>query len=91
MAKRHTWVSILPGTFPCLCNGTPVADTQRCLELDGGLVLPELQELTHLVRGNTSDPFTSFVDAHQNAGPGLSQPKTRLEIFTASWDVLACG
>ena len=34
---------------------------QHCLELDGGPVLPELQELTHLVRGNTNDLFTSLL------------------------------
>jgi hypothetical protein len=42
-----------------LSHGTPVADMQHCLELDGGPVLPELQELTHLVRGNTNDLITS--------------------------------
>ena len=46
---------------------------QRCLELDGGLVLPELQEFTHLVRGDTNDPFTSLLMPTRTQVPDQDQ------------------
>ena len=49
-----------------------VEELSRCLELDDGELplelLPELQELTYSGSGNTSDAFTSFIDARQDAG-----------------------
>ena len=51
-----------------------VEELSRCLELGDGEVplevLPELQELTYPGPGsdNTSDAFTSFIDARQDAG-----------------------
>jgi hypothetical protein len=49
-----------------------VGELSRCLQLEGGELplglLPELQELTYTGSGNTSDGFTSFTDARQNAG-----------------------
>jgi hypothetical protein len=49
-----------------------VEDLSRCLRLEDGELplelLPELQELTCFGRDDTSDAFTSFIDARQNAG-----------------------
>jgi hypothetical protein len=49
-----------------------VEQLSRCLELDDGEppleLLPELQELTYSGSVNYGDAFTSFVEAHQNAG-----------------------
>jgi hypothetical protein len=49
-----------------------VKELARCLELDDGElpleVLPELQELTYSGSGDTSDAFTTFIDARQTAG-----------------------
>jgi hypothetical protein len=49
-----------------------VEDLSHCLQLEDGELplelLPELQELTYFGRGKTSDAFTSFIDARQNAG-----------------------
>jgi hypothetical protein len=48
-----------------------VEQLSRCLELEDGELplelLPELQELTYSVSGNTGDAFTPFVNARQNA------------------------
>ena len=53
-----------------------VEELSRCLELDDGELplelLPELQELTYSGSGNTSDAFTSFIDARQDAGRPLT-------------------
>ena len=53
-----------------------VEELSRCLELgDGELpleLLPELQELTYSGSGNTSDAFTSFINARQDAGRPLT-------------------
>jgi hypothetical protein len=53
-----------------------VEEMSRCLELDDGELplelLPELQELTYSESGNTSDAFTSFIDARQDAGRPLT-------------------
>jgi hypothetical protein len=49
-----------------------VKEVSRCLELDDGEhpleLLPVLQELTYSGSDDTSDAFTSFTDARQNAG-----------------------
>jgi hypothetical protein len=49
-----------------------VEELSRCLELDDGELslelLPELQELTYSGSGDTSDAFTSYIDARQDAG-----------------------
>ena len=49
-----------------------IKDVTRSLQLDDGEVplelLPELQSLTYSGIGNNGDPFTSFIDARQNAG-----------------------
>ena len=49
-----------------------VKGLSHCLRLDDGEspleLLPELQELTYSVSGDTGDAFKSFVDARQNAG-----------------------
>ena len=49
-----------------------VGELSRCLRLDDGEhpleLLPELQELTYSGSGNANNPFTSFIDARQNAG-----------------------
>jgi hypothetical protein len=49
-----------------------VGELSRCLRLDDGEypleLLPELQELTYSGSGNAENPFTSFIDARQNAG-----------------------
>ena len=49
-----------------------VKDISRCLKLDDGELplelLPELQKLTYFGSGDTSNAFTSFIDARQSAG-----------------------
>jgi hypothetical protein len=49
-----------------------VKEVSRCLELDNGEhaleLLPELQQLTYSGSSDTSDVFTSFIDARQNVG-----------------------
>jgi hypothetical protein len=49
-----------------------VRKLSRCLELEDGELplelLPELQELTYFGNSATRDAFTSFINAHQNAG-----------------------
>ena len=49
-----------------------VKDLSRCLELeDGGLpleLLPKLQRIAFLGRGNTGGALTSFIDTRRNAG-----------------------
>ena len=49
-----------------------VEQLSRCLVLEDGELplelLPELQELTYSENRDTSDAFTSFIDARQNAG-----------------------
>jgi hypothetical protein len=51
-----------------------VEELSRCLRLEDGelplelLLVPELQELTYSGSHDTGDPFTSFIDARQNAG-----------------------
>jgi hypothetical protein len=53
-----------------------VEELSRCLESDDGELtlelLPELQELTYSGSGNTSDVFTSFIGARQDAGRPLT-------------------
>ena len=53
-----------------------VKELSRCLELDDGELplelLPELQELTYFGSGNTGDAFSSFIDAHQDAGRSIT-------------------
>jgi hypothetical protein len=53
-----------------------VEELSRCLEPDDGELtlelLPELQELTYFGSGNTSDVFTSFIGARQDAGRPLT-------------------
>ena len=52
-----------------------VEELTRCLELDDGELplelLPEMQELTYSGSGDTSNAFTPFIDARQNAGRPL--------------------
>jgi hypothetical protein len=54
-----------------------VKELSRCLRLEDGELplelLPELQELTYFGSGDTSDAFTSFIDARQNAGRPVTQ------------------
>jgi hypothetical protein len=76
---RTEWRQIL-GSFSHMktfrVNETLVGDLSRCIQgclrLDDGEhpldLLPELQELTYSGNSNTSDVFTSFIDARQNAG-----------------------
>ncbi len=49
-----------------------VKELSRCLRLEDGRLplklLPELQELTYSGSGDTSDAFTSFIEARQNIG-----------------------
>jgi hypothetical protein len=49
-----------------------VRELSRCLRLEDGEhpleLLPELQELTYSGSSNANDAFTSFIDAHRNAG-----------------------
>ena len=49
-----------------------VKDISRCLQSDDGELplelLPELQKLTYSGSGDTSNAFTSFIDARQSAG-----------------------
>ena len=53
-----------------------VKELSRCLQLDdGGLpleLLPELQELTYFGSGDTSDAFTSFVEARKEVGRSIA-------------------
>ena len=53
-----------------------VEELSRCLELDDGELtlelLPELQELTYSGSSNTSNAFTSFISARQDAGRPLT-------------------
>ena len=53
-----------------------VTEVSRCLELDDGEhsleLLPELQELTYSGSDDTSDAFTSFIDARQDAGRSVA-------------------
>jgi hypothetical protein len=52
----------------CVDDGL-VEELSRCLRSDNNNeFLPELQELTYSWSGDTGDPFTSFIDARQNAG-----------------------
>jgi hypothetical protein len=55
----------------CINDGL-VGELSRCLQLDDGEfaleLLPELQELTCSGSGDTSDEFTSFIDACQSTG-----------------------
>jgi hypothetical protein len=51
----------------CVDDGL-VEELSRCLRLDNEEFLPELKEFTYSRSGDTSDPFTSFIDARQNAG-----------------------
>jgi hypothetical protein len=54
-----------------------VKELSCCLRLEDGEqpleLLPELQELTYPGSGNTNDAFTSFIDAHQNAGSPINR------------------
>jgi hypothetical protein len=45
-----------------------VEELSRCLRMDDGELLSELQELTQSGSGNASDAFTSFIDARQSTG-----------------------
>ena len=58
-----------------ISNGL-VEQLSRCLGLEDGELplelLPELQELTYSGSGNTSDAFTSFIDAHRNADRAIT-------------------
>ena len=58
-----------------ISNGL-VDQLSRCLGLEDGELplelLPELQELTYSGSGNTSDAFTSFIDAHRNADRAIT-------------------
>ena len=53
-----------------------VEQLSRSLDLEDGELplelLPELQELTYSGSGNTSDAFTSFIDAHRNADRAIT-------------------
>jgi hypothetical protein len=52
-----------------------VKELSRCLQLDDGdgeLLIPKLQELSYSGSGDTSDAFTSFIDARQNAGRSVT-------------------
>jgi hypothetical protein len=57
-----------------------IGELSCCLRLDNGEhpleLLPELQELTYLGSGIVSDAFTSFIDAHQNAGRSVTLIKS---------------
>ena len=78
-ADRTKWRQLL-GSFrnvkALLISEGLVEELSRCLELDDGELplelLPELQELTYFGRGNTGEPFTSFIDARQVAGRPLT-------------------
>jgi hypothetical protein len=45
-----------------------VEELSRCLRMDDGELLSELQELTQSGSGSAGDAFTSFIDARQNTG-----------------------
>ena len=52
----------------CIDDGL-VEELSRCLQSDNNNdFLPELKELAYSSSGDTGDPFTSFIDACQNAG-----------------------
>jgi hypothetical protein len=55
-------------------------ELSRCLRLDDGEhpldLLPELEELTYPVGSKADDPFTSFIDARQNAGRPVTLVKS---------------
>jgi hypothetical protein len=57
-----------------------VMELSRCLRLDDGEhpldLLPELEELTYPVGSKADDPFTSFIDARQNAGRPVTLVKS---------------
>ena len=57
-----------------------VGELSRCLRLDDGEypleILPELQELTYSGGSNAENPFTSFIDARQNAGRPVTPIKS---------------
>ena len=57
-----------------------VEELSRCLELDDGELslelLPELQELTYSGSGDTSDAFTSYINARQDAGRPINLVRT---------------
>jgi hypothetical protein len=60
-----------------------VEQLSRCLQLDDGErpleLLPELRELTYSGSGNTSDAFSSFIDARQNAGRPVTLVRPQLK------------
>jgi hypothetical protein len=61
-----------------------VKELSHCLQDDGEPpveLLPELQELSYSGSGNIGDPFTSFVDARQNAGRPITLIRLKPSIF----------
>ena len=52
-------------------------ELSRCLQLEDGELLPELQELTYAVIGDIGDAFASFVDARQNTDHPITITQVR--------------